>query len=575
MNDVPASSGSGARLGYLFSRYPVVSHTFIDNEILGLEERGRDIVVLSLSPPKNDFRHGRLDRLRAPVVHAPPPAVTARLPVGDPRLAAHLARFGGVLDPEKCWRHAMALAGVVRALGIGHLHVHFANRATLTAYFLRWICGVTYSFTPQAADFLVDLDSPELLAELASGARAVIAPCEHARGHLVRLCPSSEGRIRTVYNGIEPSDYQRAAPRPGGGRLRIVSIGRFEEFKGFHHVIEAVALARDRGVAVEFFLQGDGPWRARLEELARGRGVADRVRFEGIVGIETMRRRFAEVDAFVLACLVDARGVSDMLPTVITEAMLSGLPVVSCPVAGVPEQVVHGETGLLVESGSPEALCDALCRLAAEPGLAARLGANSLRRGRARFSIHATLPRLEDALPRACRAAGGWPAWPVMTLLDLDCVDDRRTPGRVLADTARRGGLAWVAPSGGPDRDGLSADGDRGDGVLWMPDGMALEMEWQHRRDMRAVAEAWRTRLGDQVDGEDFLRFARRAVWLAIQIPRLGGCGCLEASDRGSVVTAWLVGVLTGIPARCPRSVAESLPSKLRDAVLAVGDAAT
>lgn len=58
----PSSASAGRpRLAYLHSRYPVISQTFIDNEILGLEAAGWEVVVIALNPPKNDIRHPRLN----------------------------------------------------------------------------------------------------------------------------------------------------------------------------------------------------------------------------------------------------------------------------------------------------------------------------------------------------------------------------------------------------------------------------------------------------------------------------------------------------------------------------------
>src|SRR5882757_7481571 len=60
------------RLAYLYSRYPVVSQTFCDSEMLALESLGFDLEVVSLNAPPDSFRHERLDRLKAEI-HYPPP----------------------------------------------------------------------------------------------------------------------------------------------------------------------------------------------------------------------------------------------------------------------------------------------------------------------------------------------------------------------------------------------------------------------------------------------------------------------------------------------------------------------
>ena len=76
------------RLGYLYSRYPVISQTFCDAEMLALERRGVDLEIGSINPPFVSLRHGHRANLRAEVHYAPPPRVG--------RTMAQLARRDGI-----------------------------------------------------------------------------------------------------------------------------------------------------------------------------------------------------------------------------------------------------------------------------------------------------------------------------------------------------------------------------------------------------------------------------------------------------------------------------------------------
>ena len=77
----------------------------------------------------------------------------------------------------------------------------------------------------------------------------------------------------------------------------------------------------------------------------------------------------------------------DNLPTVVMEAMAAGLPVVSTALAGVPEMVVEGETGLLVPEHQPAALAEAVGRFLANPSFARSLGEAGWRRASELFAI--------------------------------------------------------------------------------------------------------------------------------------------------------------------------------------------
>ena len=101
---------------------------------------------------------------------------------------------------------------------------------------------------------------------------------------------------------------------------------------------------------------------------------------------------------FALPCVEEADGGMDNLPTVIAEAMAAGLPVVSTTLAGVPEMVTDGKTGLLVPPRAPDRLGDALARLLADPGTAGNMGSAGCERARKIFDIRQTTRQLKRLL---------------------------------------------------------------------------------------------------------------------------------------------------------------------------------
>ena len=93
----------------------------------------------------------------------------------------------------------------------------------------------------------------------------------------------------------------------------------------------------------------------------------------------------------VLPCITAADGNMDALPTVLLEAMASGVPVVSTALSGIPEIVVDGETGYLVEPGDAVALAGAMEKLLREPDTSARLGRAGRRRAEELFDLRANV----------------------------------------------------------------------------------------------------------------------------------------------------------------------------------------
>ncbi|MDB6072732.1 MAG: colanic acid biosynthesis glycosyltransferase WcaL, partial [Verrucomicrobiaceae bacterium] len=514
-----------------------------------------DVIICSIHPPRDGLRHPRLNNLRAPILYAPPPEerkgiendLIAKRKWPKKFLADHARVYGEETRPELSCRNAAHFAELLPRLGVDHVHMHFANRATHAALMLKELQGIPFSFTPQAQDFLIDISSPELLGEMCRQAEFVVVACDWARDELLKLVPAVGGKVRRIYNGIDPAPYPRAQPAPDGKTLKIASVGRLIEFKGFHHLIAAIAKVRDRGVTVKLDLMGDGPWRERLENQVKNTGLESQVVFHGSVKIDQMRECYARVDAFALACIEDTKGAMDVFPTVITEAMLSSLPVLSCRIAGVPEQVIDGETGFVTEPADEEALAGALYRLATEPGLAAKMGEAGRQRAMDFFAIDKTLPMLEAEFERlpAKRSAPG-PA-KVGALYDL------ASPGSGALLELERGTLReqhaqiWLA-GGTLTRKEADRFAPATSGGFWVPDGMALEAEWMARPEERERLGALRVELAELVNAEDFFDAARRALWIASQSKRLGLPKVWYAPTEAEALVVWLLHVLTERP---------------------------
>ena len=230
-------------IAYLFSRYPVVSQTFCDSEMLALEDMGVDLVAASINAPPSSFRHDHLDALKAQAHYPPPSAVLKSIQKEaqadgswekiEALVQDHNDRYGTSFKADVRARNALYFARLFEQLGVDHVHVHFANRATHTALFLKKL-GFPFSFTAHAQDFMVDLGNDDLLAEMCDEAEFVVSVSDHSKHLLQELCPSARDKIHRVYNGIVPDEFPPAQPRQDADEpLRIVSVGRLIEFKGF------------------------------------------------------------------------------------------------------------------------------------------------------------------------------------------------------------------------------------------------------------------------------------------------------------------------------------------------------
>ena len=404
------------RLGYLYSRYPVISQTFCDAEMLALERRGMELVIGSVYPPLTSLRHEYIASLRAPIHYAPPQEIlrilerhakTARKWPRD-LVEQHDGKYGPGAKAELRARNALYFADFFTRSGVHHVHVHFANRAAHTALFLKEISEIPFSVTAHGQDFMKDLGSDDLLREICAAAEFVAAETDYSRDLLRQRCPDSAAKIHRVYNGIDLERFP--APRSSNDNRipRIVSVGRLVPFKGFADLIDACAELARRRIDFVCDIIGDGPLRETLQAKIEQLDLASRVNLLGSLSQGAVLEKLQAADIFALASTTDAQGATDVFPTVILEAMASARPVVSTRLAGIPELVVDGQTGMLAPPGDSIELAQALEQLLRDSELRLRFGHAGRARIEQHFRIEQTVAPLVQMLERSCsrRPAG-------------------------------------------------------------------------------------------------------------------------------------------------------------------------
>lgn len=390
-----AGATTRGRILYVIPAYPpITSQPFVVNEMVEVARSGRPLVILGLRPgPPEPVRHGTFaaleaDRVLPPALVDPATLVlavlaTLRWPGRVLRTLGGLHRAAGA-NP---WAQARLLAVTPKALaaawrlrraGIEHVHAHFASTTADCAAIVACTLGVPFSFTAHAYDIYSTVPRlrNDTLAWKVRRARRVIAVSDFGAALLRACLPAEErGRVRTVRVGI-PLELFQLSPWPADeGPLKLLCVARWCEKKGLDTLLDACALLRDRGIAFELRLFGDGPLREALTAQWRRLDLAAWVTLGGPIAQEEVAREMRACHVFALPCRRDRSGDMDGIPTVFMEAMATGRPVVSCGISGIPELVRHEETGLLAAPDDVPGIADAIARLGADRALARRLGA--------------------------------------------------------------------------------------------------------------------------------------------------------------------------------------------------------
>lgn len=416
---------------YLFERFPSFVQTFVYREAVEMVRQKMEPMLVSIRRPDDPgdlAEHLDVDVFYAPEEKELRAQVDAQRAARKLSRRAHRAipRHRSEPDAQRMFE-AIWLAPHLREQGVRHVHAHFGGVAARTAWWLRELFGFSYSFTGHANDIFCDTNFPVSNEALVRDARFVVTETDYTRRWVEEKYPHARGKVFRVFNGIAMDGFP--PKRPPGPVARIVSVGRYVEKKGFGDLIEACRILRDRGMSFECDIIGGGPLEAVLSEQIAAAELHDRVRLLGPRAQGEVRESLARAQVFALACVPDSDGGSDNLPTVIMEAMASGVPVVSTRLAGVPEMIAEGEDGFLTAPHEPVAFADALEKVLRDPELANRCGQRGRSSAVARFSLENTTRELKHLLVRHA---------PVIPPAAARTADSQMPPSESLAERVGR-----------------------------------------------------------------------------------------------------------------------------------------
>lgn len=386
---------------YLFERFPTFTQTFCVREVAAVRAIAPGTPVFSVRRPSGEPAQDFPPEGIRDVTYLPSDIEAALRDEPAPlreKIRRRWELWRRANEPDrKRFFEALWLGPILQERGVTHVHVHFAGLAARTAWWLRRLHGISYSFTAHANDFFVGANekSPIRLGDLFTDAVLVTTVSDFSRRLLAERFPDEAGKIERVYNGVDCARYS------GGVKSTpplIVGVGRYIEKKGFADLVEACALLGDVPLRCEII--GGGPLADELQAQVARLGQQERVVIAGPMSENAIIERLAAADVFALPCVRDSKGDSDNLPTVIMEAMAARLPVVSTPVAGVPEMVEDGVNGFLVPQRDPAALATRLRELLADAALRTRLGEAGHGLCTKKFSVEKTSRQLHDLLAR-------------------------------------------------------------------------------------------------------------------------------------------------------------------------------
>jgi glycosyltransferase involved in cell wall biosynthesis/SAM-dependent methyltransferase len=354
-----APDGAGKRVVVITDQFPVLSQTFILDQMTGLMDRGLALEHWSLERVDDTVvhekvrRYGLLENTR--YVTLPPESLQ-----GSPaRWTTKFLTYNGLRPLDD----------------VAAVQIHFGPNFNKFAPLFRAYPNlfVVVSFHGYDGSATLRIKSRDIYRELFARADMLTTPSEFMKNNLVAHGCSQE-KVTVHHYGKDTTQFTPALRNGSRKQVRLLSIARFVEKKGLEYAIAAFAKAQ-AGFDVQYRIIGYGPLYDTLMAMAVSLGVADRVVFLGQLPGDQVVQEMAEADIFVLTSVTAANGDEEGVPVSLIEAQASGLPVVSSLHAGIPELVTHGKSGFLAEERNVEEIAGYMRVLIKNPAIRASFSA--------------------------------------------------------------------------------------------------------------------------------------------------------------------------------------------------------
>lgn len=362
------------KLAYLTTCFGTPSHTFIRRELREMAARGLHVELYGIRQDTNiaDDAHDLMERTRY------------AYPLNIANLISSVLKFA-IFRPHRFWPcfldgllskddnlkarlklvyHLVIctpLASDIEKKGITHLHAHFLHVPSSVSMFMARLTSIPFSITLHSAGEQV-LPNVNAIALKLKHASKLLMISQYNIDHYSEIYPCQE-KSHVVRCGIdiesfEPRPFQTPDNNAESG-LTLLAVGRFVDKKGFQVLLQAAKILVARGFKFSLEILGNGPLHETCQAYVHEHALSDFVSLPGLASTDTVKAKMRAADAVIVPSTTGPNGEMEGIPVVLMESMASNIPVIATKHSGIPE-LVHSETGSLVNENNAEELADAI-----------------------------------------------------------------------------------------------------------------------------------------------------------------------------------------------------------------------
>lgn len=404
------------KIAVFLYHFPVLSETFILNQITGLIDRGHDVRIFCKSPYTDQIHHADIERYdlihrtfyyRTPDKLLPTNRIVRVLKAVRTFLfhlnknplpllkALNFFKYGRMASSLGIFYTTAPFLGEnLHQYDIGHCHFGPNGDLAATLKELGAFRGKIVTTLHGEASYKKRKRYKKGYENLFQIGDLFLPMSEAEKQSLIGLgCDARKIIIHRM--GIDTSKFAFAPHRSAhDGKVRLLTIGRLAEKKGIEYGVRSVAKLLRNHCNIEYKIAGDGPLKGELQSLIDELNVNDKIRMVGAKSQEEVIELFKNADLFLAPCVHSRDGDQEGIPVVIMEAMAKGMPVISTYHAGIPELVEDGISGFLVPERDVDALAQTLEYLLQHKDLWPTMG----RRGRDHIEKHYDIDKQNDRL---------------------------------------------------------------------------------------------------------------------------------------------------------------------------------